>query len=253
MRLWPGVLAATLFLPFSVNAQSYGELDPHRDLRADTHMVLANAALGGITAALFKRQHRGERMRAFRDGAIGGSVAFAGKRIAVERWGGAGFIRREIGSIGHFIIANASNGDPLLSRITLPVGPVRFYVVRGDSGRTITTKFDLPSLLYAGYRLVKKDAFAWRASASSGVLVFRVTDKPLRIWQNRCVSAFTVGGVIVMNDLTPRAVNNRNPGFAHERVHAGQFDQLFTTMSNPAEQALAKNFTGLVELNAIST
>lgn len=87
-----------------------------------------NALLGGATAAgmrLIRGESASESWSAFWTGTLGGGVTYAGKRVAVERFGGAGFLGRELATVGGSMVRNASAGRGVLEELVLPVGPVR--------------------------------------------------------------------------------------------------------------------------------
>lgn len=251
VRISSPVVAAIVLAASRADAQ-YGEFTPDRSLRTDARLVLANAGIGAVTAAA-NRWFRGERgFAALRDGAIGGALAYGGKRLAVERFTGAGFAGRQVGAIGHSVIRNAGDRRPLLRRLVLPVGPFRLYV-RPDSVR-LRARIDLPTTVYALLASLNDNDLDLHASLSSGAMVFKSGRRPLSDSEGRCLAGFALGGVIVMNDIARLGTDNRNPGYAHERVHVGQYDQLFLTISDPLEEKLAGDATWkrYIDLNLLS-
>ena len=188
-----------------------------------------------------------------RDGAIGGALAYGGKRLSVERFAGAGFAGRQIGSVGHSIIRNAADGRPLLRRLVFPLGPVRFHV-RPDSLSRLRARVDLPTAIYALIVSLNNNELDLGESLSAGALVFRSTGQSLSDRKGTCLAGLTLAGVIVMNDVTGLGTDDRNPAYAHERVHVSQHDQLFVTLSDPLEEKLAggANWKRYVDLNLLS-
>lgn len=248
-----GWLVIAIAITSSSAAAQYGQFTADRSLRTDAHLAMVNASLGALTAAT-SRWLRGDPVRtAIRDGAIGGVIAYGGKRLSVERFAGAGFAGRQVGSIGHSIVRNAADGRPLLRRLVLPVGPLRLYL-RPDSLSRLRARVDLATAVYALLVSLNNNEFDVRESLSSGAMVFRSTVRPLSDRKGQCLAGLTVGGVIVMNDMTGRGTDDRNPAYAHERVHVTQHDQLFVTLSDPFEERIAGNasWKRYVDLNVLS-
>src|SRR5688500_18069440 len=122
--------------PAIASAQrDYGALNPANDPGAEIQLLAINAALGAVTAG-FSQSVRGKPvLPAMRTGALGGALAHIGKRVAVERWSGAGLLGREIGAVGHSMIRNASDGRGAADQLILPLGPGRFHIQRGPPSR----------------------------------------------------------------------------------------------------------------------
>jgi hypothetical protein len=233
------VLVALAMAPPIASAQSaYGELNPASDAGTEVRLLAINVAIGAVTAAVLQAARGGPVLPALRDGAVGGTFAYVGKRVAVERWAGAGLVGREIGAVGHSMIRNASEGRGAFDQVILPLGPVRFYV-QPDSASRVRVRLDLLSAVYGSMLAVSGRPLEARASLSSGTLVFTLDDEtPLA--RNQCRVGLTIGGIVALTDLSGLATDDRNPTWAHERVHIGQFDQLFTTLSDPAETWMAR-------------
>lgn len=229
--------------PSSLAAQlpgrEFGTFTAEQDVGRDARLLALNAGLGAATAGL-TRWMQGRPVRpGLLGGASGGALAYVGKRVVVERWQGAGFVGREVAAVGHSMVRNAADARPLLSRLVLPLGPLRFYV-RPDSQTRMRVRLDAPSAAYAILLSAAGHPFDARASLSSGALVFRVTDLPLSDARGRCIAGVAFGSTVVLSDLTRQATDDRNPNFPHERVHVVQHDQLFTTIGDPAEEWLGR-------------
>ena len=172
----------------------------------------ANALLGGVAAAA-SRIVRGEPVwDGFWKGAVGGGVTYAGKRVAVERFYGAGLVGRQLASVGGSMTRNAGAGRGLLDEVALPVGPVRLYVSAGG----VVPRVDLPTLIAAGAFVATYDArLDAAASFSAGALVFRgATPLP---------GLTGAGAMTVWADMPP----SEGPRLmAHERIHILQYDQM---------------------------
>lgn len=200
-------------------------------LSPDTHMgqelVTAgiNALLGGATAAgmrLIRGESASESWSAFWTGTLGGGVTYAGKRVAVERFGGAGFLGRELASVGGSMVRNASAGRGVLEEIVLPVGPVRLYIGSGP----VRARLDLAALVTSGVFIAAYDArLDPEASLSAGALIFR-GDTPMPGLSSTGVS-------VVWADM-PASEGPRL--MAHERVHILQYDQAFLSWGEALER-----------------
>jgi hypothetical protein len=183
-----------------------------------------NALVGGATAAALRVVHGqpDEAWRAFWKGAAGGGLVFAGKRLAVEGFDGAGFLGREVASVGGSVIRNASAGRGAFDELVLPVGPVRLYV--GD-GR-VNARLDLATVIAGGAFMAAYDArLDFRASLSSGSLVFR-GDAPM--------PGLTSAGATLLWRRIPGSEGPRL--MAHERVHIIQYDQVFLSWGEELER-----------------
>lgn len=204
-----------------------------------------NALIGGLTAAI-PQLHRGgpgEFLDRFARGALGGSVGYVGKRLAVERWSGAGFLGRETNAVGASMIANAAEGHPLLSQVILPVGPVRLYV-RPNGGLAVNAKLDLAAAVATAYAATRPETrLDLPKSLSAGAPVF-FTESRLPSFAPEGHHAF--GAVRV--ETTEREWNQQFERaatiFAHERVHVLQHDLALQAWGMPAQQWLLPRVPG---------
>lgn len=185
-----------------------------------------NALLGGVTSAAL-RFVRGEPVwDAFWQGAIGGGLTYAGKRVAVERFYGAGLVGRQVASVGGSVTRNAAAGRGALDELVLPAGPVRLYI----SDRGITPRLDLATLVTAGAFMLTYDArLDPGASLSAGALIFR-GDSPMP-------GLTSAGAMVVWSDM-PSTEGPRL--MAHERVHILQYDQMFLSWGEELERWTAR-------------
>jgi hypothetical protein len=174
------------------------------DIRVEVTGVAINALLGGLTTGI-PAALRGEPFaRAFAAGAAGGSLIYGGKRVAVERFAGAGLLGREIAAVGGSVVQNVARGERAVSVITIPVGPLRLEL---GPGRAPRARLDLATLIAAG------------------ALVFRSESR---------LDGMHAAGVVLVPD--PSAHDYDQPGLlAHERVHVLQYDQAHLSWGEPAE------------------
>jgi hypothetical protein len=238
-RSAPALLAA--LAAFAQPAETMAQLScdsmetcaaPHMDPGARHELAVAglNALLGGVTAAA-GRAVRGEPvMQGFWTGLVGGGVIYAGKRIAVEDFGGAGLIGREVASVGGSMIRNSSNGLAPFEEVVLPLGPVRFYISRDR----VVPRLDVASMVAASAFVIYYDArLDTRATLSSGALIFR-GNGPMP-------GLSSAGTVMVWHDMP----DHEEPRLmAHERVHILQYDQAFLSWGERPERRLAGHVPG---------
>lgn len=208
-------------------------------------MAAANVALGGATAAFFQAV-RGRPIReALVKGALGGGVTYFGKRVAVSRFDGAGFLGREIAAVGSSVVRAAADHRRALG-LVLPVGVARLYL-QGPAPRDTLRrwrariKLDLMSTLITAYSVAHPKLRLDAASTlATGAPVFRARDdfrpNEWRGWQS--------GGVVWIrgnaNDPraryeTPNAYPEPRAVLAHELVHVLQRDFSAVAWVAPAE------------------
>lgn len=221
-------------------APGFGPALAERDLGRDARLLATNALMGAATASLLQWTRGQPVWPAVRRGALGGAIAYAGKRLVVERWPGAGLAGREVAAAGHSIVRNAAAGRGAWQQLIFPLGPLRVYV-RPDSQTRLRARIDAPGMLYALLLGANGIPLDGRASWSSGAVVFRVPDKALTDLSGRCIAGLAFAGIVVLNDVSGRATDARSPIVAHERVHVLQSDQIFASLSEPTKQWLASH------------
>ena len=210
-----------------------------------------NAALGGLTAALIQELRGGSFWEAFLDGALGGAVVYAGKRIAgkriaVERFYGAGLAGREVAAVGTSMVRNASDGRGALEQLVLPIGVARLYLQGVNTSAAPVrawVKLDVLTVLATAHLALRDNVdFDVGASISAGTPVF-FTRQP---WTERNRMASQVGGVIWLgaNPYAPYPNADVSTAFAHERVHVAQDDFSFLTWGVRVEGLLTERVPG---------
>lgn len=190
--------------------------------RQEATVAGVNALLGGATAAIYRLAHGESPWGAFWKGALGGGLIYAGKRVTVEPFDGAGLAGREVASVGGSMVRNASAGRGLLDRVVLPLGPVRLYIGEGP----VRARLDLATVM-ASAVFVGRYGARWdpSASLSAGALIFRAkTPTP----------GLTAAGATALWDHMPASEGPRL--MAHERVHILQYDQSFLSWGQPLER-----------------
>lgn len=200
----------------------------------------ANALLGGITAALTQFVRGGSPWPAFATGAAGGAAAYAGRRVATQEFDGAGLLGRQLSAAATSLSRNAADGIAPLSRLVLPLGPVRLYVRtdRAAAGGMASLKLDLPTTAAMLYLLLQpRTRLDAGSSFSSGALVFVQRES----WADRGWDGVQFGGVIRLrgNPEDPAALLPQDIVLTHELVHVLQDDFTFLLWGDALEDWLA--------------
>lgn len=220
---WPSVAAAQS----DVGDETFANLG---------HPILlaANAALGALTAGV-GRWMKGESIReGVGVGLAGGTLGYVGRRIAVQDFGGAGLLGRQVNALGTSLVANAAAARPALSRLDFPIGPVvlRFEPERGPLPAPRVRAWDaawmISGLLDSRLELDAAE------SLSAGAPVFHA---PAHVLEERAYGKY-IGGVIIL------PMNQRPSTLAHERVHVLQFDQIHGYWGAPLEGWAASALPG---------
>ncbi|MGD8278301.1 MAG: hypothetical protein PVH00_09765 [Gemmatimonadota bacterium] len=193
----------------------------------------ANGLLGGLTAGLTQRFRGGSFQDGFMRGLLGGAVSWAGKRVAAERFDGAGLIGRQVSAAGASLVRNASEARPLLDRLMLPVGPV--WLEFGGPDRRVHARLDVAAMAWTVYAVAEPELELDRGrSLSSGAFVFRTRGKLLRPRGNDEVAGTAYGGVVFLADVPAYGAAFAERAFAHERIHVLQEDQFAIQVTDPA-------------------
>lgn len=194
-------------------------------IREELATAGVNALLGGATVAVSRMIQGEPAWQGFWTGLLGGAAVYMGKRVAVEAFGGAGFLGREIASVGGSMIRNASAGRAALDELVLPVGPVRLYI--SDAG--VVPRLDLATVAVTSVYMLGHDArIDPLESLSSGAVVLR---------GNTPAPGLSAAGVVLAWSELPPSEGPRL--LAHERVHVVQYDQAFLSWTEPAERWLS--------------
>ena len=205
-------------------------------LERQARLLGVNAALGGITAGLLHTLRGGDFIDAFLRGALGGTVTYGAKRLAVQDFDGAGFLARQLGSVGDSFVRNAAEGVPLLDRMYFPLWIVRLEVHPHSEARVIQPRIDVLTTGLAAYAAFDGSRrFDLGRSLSAGALVYHSSDEIARDDRGLVAYGATVGGAILLTELAHRTEAERARTFAHERVHVLQLDQVHGYWTGPAE------------------
>lgn len=195
----------------------------------------ANAVIGGLTAGLIQELRGGSFQDGFVRGALGGTAIYAGKRVAIERFSGAGLIGREVAAVGASIVRNASDGIGTFDRLILPVGVTRLYWQ--PKQKKASLKLDIVAAGYVVYGVLEKELdFEVEQSLSAGAAVFSTNEKLISYGTGEQHAAgVSRAGIVLRAHITPYGDEFLDRAFAHERVHVLQDDQLFITLNDHAD------------------
>lgn len=198
-------------------------------------VLSANSVLSGVTAGLFQELRGGSFKDGFTRGAMGGAIIYAGKRVAVERFAGAGFIGREVSAVGSSVVRNASDGIGSFDRLILPVGFTRVYWNRVQND--LRVKLDVVSVGYLVHAVLEDELyFEAGKSLSAGMPVFRTDNKLITYASGEQHAAGVAQGGIVLRANVPAYKHEfLDRVFAHERIHILQEDQIFATLNDHAD------------------
>lgn len=175
-----------------------------------------NVLLGGLTGGVFQELRGGSFSDGFTRGSLGGSMVYAGKRLSVESFAGAGLLGRQVAAVGSSVVRNASDGRASLAWVVLPLGPLQVHVSpRGADPTRIS--LDLADTYWIVYGFLSpRLSFRPGWSLSNGAPVFEARDARLAPGGDG-VNGLTTGGVIFLS-------TSRRRTLPHELVHVLQFD-----------------------------
>jgi hypothetical protein len=207
----------------------------------DLAVLGANAALGGLTAGLAQHLAGGSFRDGFTRGFFGGVVIYGGKRVAAERFPGAGLLGRELAAVGTSVVDNAAAGRGTLERLVLPVWIGRLYIDRGaGEGRMrVTPRLDAMAAFWTLNGVLEDDlSFDAGATLSAGTPVFRTFNQLISLGDDEAAAGLTAAGVVFLSDIPAFGEFLGPRNFAHERVHVLQMDQVFLHWTRPVERRL---------------
>jgi hypothetical protein len=177
----------------------------------------ANTLLGALSGGALQKIRGGSFRDGFVRGALGGAVAYGGRRVVVKDFRGAGLLGRQVSAVGISIARNAGEGEPSLSRLSFPVGPLTFDWQRGGSG-SLGLRIDARS---AGWMVAAafedRLEMDWGASLSAGTAVFQAPRHRLGTLEDPHHGQ-AIGSLILLSRDPSRHT------LGHERVHVLQQD-----------------------------
>lgn len=219
-------LGLALALPNDARAQDHTHRQP--SWVTDIGAAGANIVAGAVTAAVAAVIRGNDVSDAFLKGAAGGGLVFLGKRLAVERFDGAGLLGRELAGVGASVVTNGGAGRDLLDEVWLPLGPA-WVQVRPRSGlRARLNLREIGTLVWAATRPELR--FDPARSISNGVAVF-VADHHRITSASDHLAGFAEAGIVALG----RTRLDMEVIQRHENIHVIQHDYLLHTMTRPLE------------------
>lgn len=205
----------------------------------DASMAAVNAAIGGVIAGVRRAIGGRSFWPAARDGALGGLVSYAGMRIGSAGFAGHRWLARDVAAVGIAMSSNASEGQPMFSRLYFPIGPLALEWNRSASGRAWGLSVNVHDVFAIGYGVLHPDlSFNWPASLASGYPVFEARDSYLL---RDGADGRADGGVVLIERRNEAA---RQRIFDHELVHVIQTEQFNRLAGNPLEAWLLGRLPG---------
>ena len=205
----------------------------------DVTFVGLNSLISGITAGLMQELRDGSFQDGFAKGALGGAIAYGGRRLAAADFDGAGFLGRQFGAVGASMARNAGDARPLLSRLQFPVGPVTFDVLTGGGTRVKPRV----NLMAAGWIIAAllddRMELDGGASLSAGIPVFRAPNHIITTEDRGASGIAAPGMILIAHDLNPD-----NDTFTHERIHIVQMDFAQILWGDPIEDWMVTRIFG---------
>lgn len=233
---------AILFVLFTVSTVHAQESSRGQDFSwasdplGDVAFLSINATIGGLTAGLWQEISGGSFADGFARGSLGGSVVYAGKRLAAETFFGAGFLGRGLASAGSSLVRNAADGKTLFEEVIIPVGPLRLYARSGAMARP-RVEIHLGDLYWTAYGLLEdRLTLDLEESLSSGAPVFR-SSRLLVGSGGDIVGGSTAAGVIFVGPHSGTLIAEALP---HERIHVIQHDFYYHAWFRPLEDQVLR-------------
>jgi hypothetical protein len=204
----------------------------------DASFLALNALVTGLASGVVAEIRGTSGFRhALVQGLLGGSIAFAGKRLAAERFRGAGLAGRQVAAVGASIARNGQLGRSPLAELVLPGPGVWLYWDRSSS--SVLVRPDLTTLFWTAFGLVREEfRLDLGMSLSTGAPVFVADDHRFEDG----INGFVEGRVMFLSRLGSSPLGDVR---AHESVHVIQSDLSWTVWALPLETwLLSKNGLG---------
>ncbi len=199
-------------------------------------VLAGNAAFGALTGGLLQALKGGSFTDGLLRGALGGAVTYAGKRIVVQRFPGAGLLGREVNAVGVSIVRNAGDGVPTFARLFLPLGPLPLRAsVTFAGGVRVQPRLDLLDAVWLAHGLLAPGVHLdVGESVSAGAPVFQAEGRWLD-GADRGMRAYAVSRAIFLGDPALYGPSGAPQAevLSHERVHVLQQDFVLTAWSDP--------------------
>lgn len=237
----PGSAAAQSPSPFQPDTGAVIATAPH--WVGEFAVLSGNAVLSGVTAGVLRKLRGGSFRDGFLAGLGGGGVVYGGKRLAAQRFNGAGLLGRELASVGGSMVRNAGDGVGLMDRLVFPIGVGRVYVDR-RAWRSSTVRLDAVAAAWTVYAVAERElTFDRAASFSAGTPIFKTHNKVMSEGDAKA-GGYARAGVVLLSDVPAWGPVYAERALHHELEHVLQEDQLFSTWLRPAQATLLPRLPG---------
>lgn len=224
----PGRPATAVLVLVAVVALS-GAPAEAQDAGPGEHVEVAvlNVVAGGLTSTVAALLGGHDVIDAAVGGAVGGAGVYVGKRVAAQRFDGAGLLGRELAAVGTSVVLNAGEGRGWLEAVWLPVGPLWLRTGGSPLAARVNAVDVVMTVWATATPELKLDA---ARSLSTGALVFTTSLYAIRSG-NEYLRGFTTGGVMVLGASVDGFARTRS----HEMIHVIQQDFMMRAWSHPLE------------------
>jgi hypothetical protein len=220
----------------------------------DGSLLIANAAIGGLTAGIYRVIAKKPLPGGIVRGVIAGAAVFGGKRLIGEGRPGYWWAGRQLTSVASSEVLNAGYGRPVLAHTVLPVGPIRIHVDR-LSKRKITPRLDLVSSVAAVVMATSNGSrLAWRETLATSAITFIARETSDQLGN-------ATAGAIAFSELAPDGkfvdLESKRSILSHEMTHVAQYDFTFNAVSDPVRASIEskspwlKRYSRYVDVNLI--
>lgn len=218
-------MIACMVLPMPASAQV--------STNARVSNLAANAAIGGVLAAVRSLFGQHQFRRSFVLGTLGGAIQGAGRQVAAGRSTASGLIGRQLSALG-ISLTYSAGADSLV--LIAPVWLVTFEV-RPLAPNHLRARVNLMDFAFVTFALLDGRSLDVASSLSAGAPVFTraIASKDEEL-------GYTRMGVIFLNDGIPSAL--RREALSHEAVHLLQWDAYDQLVAFPIERKLMRRVPG---------
>lgn len=207
-------------------------------------VLACNALVGGVAAMARAMMGHHDPLRAFTRGALGGTVHFGGKVLAVQRGSASPFAGQMVSAVGASMVSNAGSGSAILETVAMPLGPATLRLV--VPARKLSFSLNAIEAVYAVHTLTRPGLeLQWSRSLEHAAFVFRTVDRGI-LHDDQPVAGVASGSYMVISDFA----ENRRATIRHESVHIAQLRFAHDVVGRPIEHTLRKRVWGLRRMPA---
>jgi hypothetical protein len=213
---------------------------PQADAQSDLRHIRSaaiNAAIGGLTAGVWRGVARKPFWPAFGRGAGSGLAIYAGKLMIAGGKSSGWWTGRQLAAIGSSEVANAAHGRAFLQQVILPLGPVRIHLDRVAKQKAWASLDAVSTVAAVVVGSRSGNHFGLSESLATGAIVFIAPEVSNAVGGN-------TAGIITISELAPDGdfppLESKRSIISHEMIHSAQYDFALTAWSDAAEAAIAR-------------